>query len=66
MSGVQFKDRKRSADLMFMLGLSEAIDQLAKANCVRWYGHLLSREDGHMLRRAFDFKVEGQRKKGRP
>ena len=24
------------------------------------------REDGHVLRRAFDFEVDGQRKKGRP
>ena len=34
---------------MFMLGLSETIDQLAMANSVRWYGHLLSRVDGHVL-----------------
>ena len=51
---------------MFMLGLRETIDQLAMANSVRWYGHVLRREDGHVLRRALDFKVEGQRKKGRP
>ena len=36
------------------------------ANSVRWYGHVLRREDGHILRRALDFEVEGQRKKGRP
>ena len=29
MCGVQHKDRKRSTDLMFMLGLKEATDQLA-------------------------------------
>ena len=29
------------------------------------HGHVLRREDGHVLRRAFDFEVEGQRKKGR-
>ena len=42
------------------------MDQLAMANSVRWYGHVLSREDGHVLRRASDFEVEGHRKKGRP
>ena len=26
---------------------------------------MLRREDGHVLRRAFEFEVEGQRKKGR-
>ena len=66
MCGVQLKDRKRSMDLMFKLGLKEAINHLAMANSVRWYGHVLSREDGHILRRALDFEVEGQRKKGRP
>ena len=28
-----------------------------------WYGYVLRREDGHVLRRALDFEVEGQRKK---
>ena len=58
---VQLKDRKRSTDLMFILGLNETIDQLAMANSVRWYGHVLRREDGDVLRRALDFEVEDQR-----
>ena len=53
------------ASLMFMLGLNETIDQMAMENSVLWYGHLLRREDGLVLRRALDFEVEGQRKKGR-
>ena len=56
---------KTSTDFMFMLGLTEIIDQLTMAGSVRWYGYVLRREDGHTLRRAFDFDVEGQRKKGR-
>ena len=35
-------------------------------NSVRWCAHVLMREDGHVLRRALDFEVEGERKKGRP
>ena len=58
MCGVLLKDRKISSTLMFMLGLNETIDQLAMASNSRWYGHI--------LRRALDFEVEGQRKKGRP
>ena len=50
---------------MIMLGLKKTIDQLAMANSVPWYGHVLRREDGHVLRRTLDFEVEGQRKKGR-
>ena len=66
MCGVQLKDRKISMDLMFMLGLKETIDQLAMAISVCWYGHVVRRKDGHVLRRALDFEFEGQRKKWRP
>ena len=65
MCGVQLKDRKTSTDLMFMLYLSETIDQLAMANSVCWYGHELRREDGHVLIRALYFEAEGERKKWR-
>ena len=37
MGGVQLKDRKRSTDFMFMLSLSEIIDQLTMASNVCWY-----------------------------
>ena len=66
MCGVQLKDRKISTDLMFMLGLMEAMDQLAMASSVCWYGHVLRKEDGHVFRKTSDFDFEGQRKKGRP
>ena len=66
MCGVQLKDRNRYTYLMFMVGLNETIDQLLMANSVCLYGHVLRREDGHVLRRALEFEVEGQRKKGRP
>ena len=65
MCGVQLKDRKRSMDLMFMLGLNETIHQLTMANNVHWYGHVLRREDSHNMRRALDFEVECKRKKGK-
>ena len=34
-------------------------------NSVRWCGHMYWREDGHVLRRALDFEIEGQWKNGR-
>ena len=63
--GVQLKDGRRSMDLMLMFGLNETIEQLAMASCVCWYDHVLRREDDNVLGRALDFKVEGQRRKGR-
>ena len=52
--------------MMLLLGLRVTIDQLAMANSVRWYGMVLRREVGHVLRKAFVLEVEGQRKKGWP
>ena len=66
MCGVQLIGRKRSTDLMLMLGLCETMDELAVANSVRWYGHVLKREDGHVLIRLLDLEVEGHGRKGRP
>ena len=43
---VKLKGGNRSRDLMFMLGLKETMDQLAMANSVRCYGHVLRRVDG--------------------
>ena len=34
--------------------MTDTIDQLAMANSVHWYDHLLRREDGDVLRRALD------------
>ena len=59
MCGVQLKDKQRSTDLMFILSLHETIDQMAMANSVCLYGHVLKREDGDVLRMALDFEVEG-------
>ena len=40
--------------------------QIAKANGVRWYGHVLRRDDGHLFRKALEFEVKGKRKRERP
>ena len=37
---------------------------MAKANGVSYYGHVLRRDDGHVLRKAFE--VKGKRKRGQP
>ena len=35
-------NKKSTKDLLQMLHLNDTKDQLARANCVRWYGHALS------------------------
>ena len=51
--------KKRSKDLMLIFGLNKTIDQLAVANSVCGYGHVLRREDGFVLRKAADNEIEG-------
>ena len=42
------------------------MDQLAKTNSVRWYGHVLRKCNSNFLKRALDFRVKGTMKRGRP
>ena len=64
MCGVQLYDGKRYMDLMLILGYSNN-RSVAMANSARWCGHVLRREDGHIIRIAQYFEVEDQRKKMR-
>ena len=66
MCGAKLLEKRRTEDLMEMSGLKEKMVQMAKANRVRWYGHVLRRDDGHVLRKALEFEVKGKRKRGQP
>ena len=48
-----------------MLGSKEIVDRLATANGIRWYGHVLNRNDDSVLRFALNLEVSGNRKRGR-
>ena len=54
MCGVTLVDKRLAIDLMQMLDLKETMDQLAKANSVRWYGHVLRSDKDNFLR-TLDF-----------
>ena len=49
---------------MEMLGLKETLNRMAKANGVRWYGHVIRRDDD--MKKAMMMEVNGKRKRGRP
>ena len=59
-------DKKSTKHPMQMLDLNETIDQLAKANSIRWHGHVLRKDKNNFLIRALDLRVRGTRKMGRP
>ena len=52
----------RGPTVMEMLGLKETVVQMVKVNGVRWYGHVLRMDDGHIFRKALEFEVKGRRK----
>ena len=66
MCGVEMIEKRRNQELMSLLALKDTLDGLARASGVRWYGHVLKRNIGDVLRRAFDFEVAGRRGRGRP
>ena len=64
-SGVKLMERKNIDDLMDMLGLDETMNKKAKDNGVRWCEHVSKKEDHDILRKASEFKLDGQKKRGR-
>ena len=54
------EDRGPNADV----GIEGNSGQMARENEVRWYGHVLRRDDGQVLRKALEFEGNGKRKRG--
>ena len=66
MCGVKPLDRRNSDELMDMLGMKESLDRMAKASSIRWYGHVLRKEDENVIVKALKFEVSGSSGRGRP
>ena len=72
MCGVKIIKKCKSQELISLLGLKDTLDGLARVSGVRWYGHVLRRDNGNVLRRdngnvlrrALDFEVVGRRGHG--
>ena len=45
MCGVKLLDQRNSEELMDMLSMKESLDRMAEASSMRWYGHILRKED---------------------
>ena len=62
--GVKIIKKRKSQELMSLLGLKDTLDGLARESGVRWYGHILRKDNGDVLRRALNFEVVGKRGHG--
>ena len=65
MCGFSWKDKKRNEDLLREVGL-EPVDVTIRKSRLRWYGHVLRKEDDDWVRKCMDVVVEGCMPKGRP
>ena len=55
-------NRKNTNKLMDRLELDETMNKIAKANGVRWYGHVLRRENDDVSQKALEFKLDGKKR----
>ena len=65
MCGVKLKDRLPSKELRERLGIDD-IALVLQQNRLRWYGHLLRKEDDDWVKKCMEYEVEGPRPKRRP
>ena len=65
MCGVKVQGRVPSKELRETLGLGNIILVL-KQNRLRWYGHVLRKEDNDWVKKCMEYEVEGARPRGRP
>ena len=66
MCSVKPLNRRNSDELIAMLGIKESLDRMAKASSMRWYGHVLRKQDEIVIVKASIFEVSGSRGRGRP
>ena len=65
MCGVKLQDRVPSKELRGRLELQDIISVLQR-NRLRWYGHVLRKEDNDWVKKCMEYEVEGTRPRGRP
>ena len=65
MCNVKVKDRVPSKELRERLGIDDII-LILQQNRLRWYGHVLRKEDTDWVKKCMQYEMEGSRPRGRP
>ena len=65
MCGVKLKDRLPSKELRERLGIDD-IALILQQNRLRWYGHVLRKDDDDWVKKCTEYEDEGPRPRGRP
>jgi len=62
---VKVKDGVPSKELRERLGIDD-ITLILQQNRLRWYGHVVRKEDTDWVKKRMEYEVEGSRPRGRP
>ena len=62
--GVSLRDKKRNEDIRETLGVACITDKVREAR-MRWYGHVMRKEDDNCIKRIMNAEVYGRRSRGR-
>ena len=62
--GVTLKDKVESTVIASRVGVDNLEDLRQKR--LRWFGHIVRRDDGVEIKKVLALKIEGRRKRGRP
>ena len=65
MCGVKLKDRLPSKELRERLGVDD-VALVLQQNRLRWYVHVLRKDDDDWVKKCMEHEVEGSRPRGRP
>jgi len=65
MCNVKVKDRVPSKELRKRLAIDDLI-LILQQNRLRWYRHVLRKEDTDWVQKCMEYEVEGSRPRGRP
>ena len=63
MCNVKVKDRVPSKELRERLGIDDIL-LILQQNRLRWYGHVLQKEDTDWMKKCVEYEVEGSRPRG--
>ena len=63
MCGIKLKDRFPSKELRERLGIDDTAVVLQQ-NRLRWYGHVLRKEDDDWVKKCTEYEVKGPRTRG--
>ena len=65
MCNIEVNDRVPSKELTERLGIDDII-LILQQNWLRWYEHVLQKEDTDWVKKCMEYEVEGYRPRGRP